>query len=59
MRSEIDKVMEVRGFNRFYTELLGILQNKVYESEYSLTETRILYEISKESTQLQKSCVKS
>ena len=47
MRSEIDKVMEVRGFNRFYTELLGILQNKVYESEYSLTETRILYEISK------------
>lgn len=47
MEANIDQVMELRGFNRLYTEILGILQNKVYESEYSLSETRILYEISK------------
>lgn len=47
METNIDQVMELRGFNRLYTEILGILQNKVYESEYSLSETRILYEISK------------
>ena len=47
METNIDQVMELRGFNRLYTEILGILQNKVYESDYSLSETRILYEISK------------
>lgn len=47
MKSNIDKIMELRGFNRLYTELLGVLQNNVYESDYSLSEIRILYEISK------------
>ena len=47
MKPDKDKILVLRGFNRLYTELLGILQNKVYESDYSLSETRILYEISK------------
>lgn len=47
MKPDADKIMELRGFNRLYTGLLGILQSKVYGSEYSLSEARILYEISK------------
>ena len=42
-----DIVTEIRGFNRFYTNILGILDQHIIESNYSLTEARILYEISK------------
>lgn len=43
-------VTEIRGFNRFYTNILGILDKHIIESDYSLTEARILYEISKTDT---------
>ncbi|MEN0052523.1 MAG: MarR family transcriptional regulator [Mucilaginibacter sp.] len=36
---------EIRAFNRFYTDLLGLLDTHLLESEYSLAEARILYEI--------------
>lgn len=42
-----DIVTEIRGFNRFYTNILGLLDQHIIESGYSLTEARILYEISK------------
>jgi DNA-binding MarR family transcriptional regulator/N-acetylglutamate synthase-like GNAT family acetyltransferase len=44
---EIDIVTEIRGFNRFYTNILGILDQHIVDSGYSLTEARILFEISK------------
>lgn len=37
---------KIRSFNRFYTKHLDILTQHYLDSDYSLTEVRILYEIS-------------
>ena len=38
----IDKI---RGFNRFYTNIIGLLDQHYLGSSFSLTEGRVLYEI--------------
>ena len=35
----------IRSFNRFYTNILGLIDKNILESEFSLTEARILFEI--------------
>ena len=35
----------IRRFNRFYTEHLGLLNQHILESNYSLAEVRVLYEL--------------
>jgi len=45
----VSSVSEVRKFNRFYTNVLGLLKQKVYDSPLSLTEIRILFEIKSKS----------
>ncbi|MBV9169561.1 MAG: bifunctional helix-turn-helix transcriptional regulator/GNAT family N-acetyltransferase [Chloroflexi bacterium] len=40
-----ERVAEVRHFNRFYTRLIGLLQDGYLHSSYSLTEVRVLYEL--------------
>ena len=45
-----DIITEIRGFNRFYTNILGLLDQYIIGSGYSLTEARILFEISKTDT---------
>lgn len=47
IQKNIDKITEIRGFNRFYTNILGLLEKDIYGSGYSLSEARILFEISK------------
>jgi len=42
----IDDVAErVRGFNRFYTQQIGILQKGYLKSPFSLADVRVLYEL--------------
>lgn len=47
-----DKARRIRHFNRFYTRKIGVLREGLLHSQYSLTETRILFELAygKDST---------
>lgn len=40
-------IAEIRRFNRGYTNILGLLNQHILDSSYSLTESRILLEIDK------------
>lgn len=45
-----DIVNSVRGFNRFYTNILGLLDQHILDSDYSLTEARILFDLHETGT---------
>lgn len=40
-----DRVDAVRAFNRFYTRVLGLLDEGLAHTPYSLTEARVLFEV--------------
>ena len=40
-------IADIRAFNRFYTRQLGLLNEHVARSDFSLAEGRVLYEISR------------
>lgn len=42
---DIRSVREIRGFNRFYTNILGLLEKHVLGSGFPLPEIRVLFEI--------------
>ena len=44
------QVAEVRAFNRFYTNVIGVLHDMYLDTPYTLTESRLLYEIAKHGT---------
>jgi DNA-binding MarR family transcriptional regulator/N-acetylglutamate synthase-like GNAT family acetyltransferase len=44
-RSADPHVSAVREFNRFYTQKIGVLRGGLLDSDYTLTEVRVLYEI--------------
>lgn len=43
-----DDVATVRAFNRFYTRSLGLLGSGFLDSEHTLTEVRVLYELAQQ-----------
>ena len=40
-------IAEIRAFNRFYTRHIGLLNEQVAQSHFSLAEGRVLYELAK------------
>jgi DNA-binding MarR family transcriptional regulator/GNAT superfamily N-acetyltransferase len=40
-----DSVAAIRSFNRFYTHKIGVLNERLLRTPYSLAESRILYEL--------------
>jgi|RhiMetdeSRZDD1v2_1073273.scaffolds.fasta_scaffold301640_2 DNA-binding MarR family transcriptional regulator len=45
MIKKLEAVAAIREFNRFYTNIIGVVNRKILESPYSLSEVRVLYEI--------------
>ena len=41
------QIETIRAFNRYYTQTIGVLEDKHLDSPYSLTELRILHELGK------------
>lgn len=44
-RAQAGRIAAVRRFNRFYTRCIGALDDGLPQSEYSLTEVRVLFEL--------------
>jgi len=46
MSPDQDSINRIRIFNRFYTNIIGVLDRHFLDTPFSLTEGRVLYEIS-------------
>lgn len=45
MKNKKETIQHIRAFNRYYTALIGLLEGHLLDSDYSLAEARILYEV--------------
>jgi DNA-binding MarR family transcriptional regulator len=40
-------IQDIRAFNRWYTDVIGLLNRHLLDSDYSLAEARLIFEINK------------
>ncbi|MFB7637863.1 MarR family winged helix-turn-helix transcriptional regulator [Peribacillus butanolivorans] len=45
MKINNNTIADIRQFNRFYTNILGVLDKYIFDTGYSLTEARVVLEI--------------
>lgn len=45
MKIDRELINKIRSFNRFYTNVIGLLDHHFLDSRFSLTEGRVFYEI--------------
>ncbi|MFE4243347.1 MarR family winged helix-turn-helix transcriptional regulator [Peribacillus butanolivorans] len=45
MKINNNTIADIRRFNRFYTNILGVLDKHIFDTGYSLTEARVVLEI--------------
>jgi len=43
-------IQSVRDFNRFYTNIIGLLDRHILDSTYSLPEARVLFELNQQES---------
>ncbi|MFX1418091.1 MAG: GNAT family N-acetyltransferase [Promethearchaeota archaeon] len=46
----MERIGKIRSFNRFYTNLLGLLDKTLLKSQFSFTEVRIMFELNRLSS---------
>ncbi|MDI6666733.1 MarR family transcriptional regulator [Leuconostoc falkenbergense] len=45
-------ISDIRRFNRFYATIIGILDSTISNTEYTITEARVLFEIQEKNKQM-------
>ncbi|MED3691717.1 MarR family transcriptional regulator [Peribacillus butanolivorans] len=45
MKINNNTIADIRQFNRFYTNILGVLDKHIFDTGYSFTEARVILEI--------------
>jgi DNA-binding MarR family transcriptional regulator/GNAT superfamily N-acetyltransferase len=50
MPSKTGQIAAVRAFNRFYTRVIGLLEEGMHHSPHTLAEARLIYEIGRRTT---------
>lgn len=45
MHDQISQIAEIRAFNRFYTKIIGLLEEGMHDSPHTLVEARVIYEL--------------
>ena len=50
MENLSETIRAIRHFNRFYTRQIGVLNQGLLDSPYSLTEARVIYELAQKET---------